>query len=83
MGSFQIEGGHKLKGAIIPQGAKNETLQVLCAVLLTNEKVTISNIPNILDVNKLIDLLKSLGVKVNFISKGKYEFQADKVDINF
>ena len=74
MGSFQIEGGHKLKGAIIPQGAKNETLQVLCAVLLTNEKVTISNIPNILDVNKLIDLLKSLGVKVNFISKGKYEF---------
>ena len=71
MGSFQIEGGHKLKGAIIPQGAKNETLQVLCAVLLTNEKVTISNIPNILDVNKLIDLLKSLGVKVNFISKGK------------
>ena len=68
MGSFQIEGGHKLKGAIIPQGAKNESLQVLCAVLLTNEKVTISNIPNILDVNKLIDLLKSLGVKVNFIS---------------
>tara|TARA_B100000945_G_scaffold2313_1_gene2005 strand:+ start:1035 stop:2342 length:1308 start_codon:yes stop_codon:yes gene_type:complete len=83
MGSFQIEGGHKLKGAIIPQGAKNESLQVLCAVLLTNEKVTISNIPNIVDVNKLIDLLKSLGVKVNFISKGKYEFQADKVDINF
>ena len=83
MGSFQIEGGHKLKGAITPQGAKNETLQVLCAVLLTNEKVTISNIPNILDVNKLIDLLKSLGVKVNFISKGKYDFQADKVDINF
>ena len=83
MGSFQIEGGHKLKGAVIPQGAKNEALQILCAVLLTKEKVTISNIPNILDVNILINLLKSLGVKVNLLSKGKYEFQADKVDIDF
>ena len=83
MGSFQIEGGHKLKGAIIPQGAKNEALQILCAVLLTNEKVTISNIPNILDVNKLINLLRSLGVKVNPLSKGKYEFQADQVDMDF
>ena len=54
MGSFQIEGGHKLKGAIIPQGAKNEALQILCAVLLTNEKVTISNIPNIVDVNSCL-----------------------------
>ena len=53
MGSFQIEGGHKLNGAITPQGAKNEALQILCAVLLTNDKVTISNIPNIVDVNKL------------------------------
>ncbi len=83
MGSFQIQGGHKLEGAIIPQGAKNEALQILCAVLLTKEKVTISNIPNILDVNKLINLLKSLGVEVNLLSKGKYEFQADQVDIDF
>jgi UDP-N-acetylglucosamine 1-carboxyvinyltransferase len=83
MGSFQIEGGHKLNGAITPQGAKNEALQILCAVLLTNEKVTISNIPNIVDVNKLINLLKSLGVKINLLSKGKYEFQADQVDMDF
>lgn len=83
MGSFQIEGGQKLKGAITPQGAKNEALQVLCAVLLTKEKVTISNIPNIVDVNKLINLLASLGVKVNALSKGKYEFQADQVDMDF
>ena len=83
MGSFQIEGGHKLKGAITPQGAKNEALQILCAVLLTDEKVTISNIPNIVDVNRLINLLKSLGVKINLLSKGKYEFQADQVDMDF
>ena len=83
MGSFQIEGGHKLNGVITPQGAKNEALQILCAVLLTNEKVTISNIPNIVDVNKLINLLKSLGVKINLLSKGKYEFQADQVDMDF
>jgi UDP-N-acetylglucosamine 1-carboxyvinyltransferase len=83
MGSFQIEGGHKLDGAITPQGAKNEALQILCAVLLTKEKITISNIPNILDVNKLINLLKSLGVNVYHLSKGKYEFKADKVNIDF
>ncbi len=83
MGSFQIEGGHKLKGAIIPQGAKNEALQILCAVLLTKEKVTISNIPNIVDVNKLINLLKCLGVKVNSLKRGKYEFQADQLDRDF
>ena len=64
MSSFVVTGGKKLKGEITPQGAKNEALQILCAVLLTPEKVTISNIPNILDVNKLIDLLKSLGVKI-------------------
>ena len=83
MGSFQIEGGHKLDGVIIPQGAKNEALQILCAVLLTKEKITISNIPNIVDVNKLLNLLKGLGVKVNYLSKGKYEFKADKVNMDF
>ena len=64
MGTFQIDGGHALSGSIQPQGAKNEALQILCAVLLTPEKVIIHNIPDILDVNKLISLLKSLGVKV-------------------
>ena len=64
MGTFQIEGGHALKGEIQPQGAKNEALQILCAVLLTPEKVTIHNIPDILDVNKLINILKSLGVRL-------------------
>ena len=64
MGSFQIEGGHRLKGNITPQGAKNEALQILCAVLLTEETVTISNLPDIVDVNKLIGLLQKMGVKV-------------------
>ena len=63
MGSFVINGGNRLEGEIIPQGAKNEALQILCAPLLTSEKVTIKNLPNIVDVNKLIDLLKSMGVK--------------------
>ncbi|MBT4826361.1 MAG: UDP-N-acetylglucosamine 1-carboxyvinyltransferase [Flavobacteriaceae bacterium] len=83
MGSFQIEGGHRLKGNITPQGAKNEALQILCAVLLTEETVTISNIPDIVDVNKLIGLLKKMGVKVTFLEKGKYAFTADAVDLNF
>ena len=83
MDSFQIQGGEKLAGTIIPQGAKNEALQVLSAVLLTDKKIIISNIPNILDVNNLISLLKCLGVKVKMISKGKYEFLADKIDISF
>ena len=64
MATFVIEGGHKLHGAITPQGAKNEALQVLCAVLLTKETVVINNLPNILDVNNLIDLLASIGVTV-------------------
>jgi len=64
MGTFKIEGGHRLKGEITPQGAKNEALQILCAVLLTPEEVTITNIPDIVDVNKLIKLLGNLGVKV-------------------
>ena len=66
MESFVINGGNRLEGEIIPQGAKNEALQILCAVLLTPKKVTITNLPNIVDVNKLIDLLKSMGVKVHF-----------------
>jgi len=64
MASFEIHGGKPLKGELVPQGAKNEALQILCAVLLTPDKVTISNIPDIIDVNKLIDLLQTMGVKV-------------------
>lgn len=83
MGTFKVRGGKELKGEITPQGAKNETLQILCAVLLTPEKVTISNIPDIIDVNKLIDLLKDLGVKVNKIKSDTYTFQADEVNLDF
>lgn len=83
MSSFIIEGGHKLSGEIEPQGAKNETLQIIAATLLTSEPVTITNVPEILDVCNLIELLKGLGVKVTRHSKGNYTFQADNVDINF
>ena len=83
MGTFKIEGGHKLKGNIVPQGAKNEALQIICAVLVTSEKVTIHNIPQIVDVLKLINLLKNLGVKVNQISNNSYEFQADEIDLDY
>ena len=83
MGTFKIEGGHQLKGSIQPQGAKNEALQILCAVLLTPEKVTINNIPDIVDVNKLINLLKKLGVKIEKISKGTFTFQADEVNLTY
>ena len=83
MGTFQIEGGHKLKGEITPQGAKNEALQILCAVLLTPEKVIIENIPDILDVNQLIRILEKLGVKVEKLDKGKYSFIADEVNLNY
>lgn len=83
MGTFKIEGGHQLKGSIQPQGAKNEALQILCAVLLTPEKVTINNIPDIIDVNKLINLLKKLGVKVEKLSKATYTFKADEVDLKY
>ena len=83
MGSFQIEGGVPLKGEIIPQGAKNEALQILCAVLLTSEKVTINNVPDILDVNKLMHLLKQLGVKIERIGKGSFTFQADELDLDY
>ena len=83
MGTFSIKGGVKLKGEVIPQGAKNEALQVICSCLLTDKKVIIDNIPEIIDVLKLIDLLKSLGVKVNKIKKNKYSFLADNVDIDY
>ncbi len=83
MESFVIEGGHPLKGSITPQGAKNEALQILCAVLLTPETVTIHNIPDIVDVNKLIQLLKNLGVKVEQVSSGSYQFCADRVNMDY
>ncbi len=83
MSSFQIEGGHKLKGDITAQGAKNEALQILCATLLTAEKVTISNIPDIVDVNNLIQLLEKLGVIVQKIQPGTYSFKAESIDIEF
>ena len=81
--AFSIEGGHKLSGEIIPQGAKNEALQVICCTLLTDEEVVIKNIPEILDVLKLIDLLKGLNVKVVQISKGCYRFKADNLDLEY
>tara|TARA_R110002051_G_scaffold3333_1_gene18027 strand:+ start:27119 stop:28432 length:1314 start_codon:yes stop_codon:yes gene_type:complete len=83
MGTFQIEGGHSLKGDIQPQGAKNEALQILCAVLLTPEKVTISNIPDIRDVNKLIEILGNLGVKIQKLSKGVFTFQSDDLNLDY
>ena len=83
MASFKIEGGHKLKGTITPQGAKNEVLQILCAVLLTPEKVTINNVPDIIDVNKLIFILGELGVKVEKLSSNAYSFQADELNLEY
>lgn len=83
MASFVIEGGYKLHGEITPQGAKNEVLQVVCATLLTDEEVTISNIPNILDVNNLIQLLRDMGVKVSKKSVDTYSFQADDVNLSY
>src|SRR5919112_4077056 len=83
MACFEVIGGNKLKGEIIPQGAKNEALQILCAVLLTSEPVTISNIPDIRDVNKLIELLRDMGVKVGKLSTDTYVFQADSVNLDY
>ena len=80
MAAFIIEGGHKLHGSITPQGAKNEALQVLCATLLTTEQVVIGNVPNILDVNNLIDLLREMGVEVTPLSKGKFAFCAKSLN---
>ncbi|WP_281298421.1 UDP-N-acetylglucosamine 1-carboxyvinyltransferase [Flavobacterium limnophilum] len=83
MGVFKIEGGVSLKGEITPQGAKNEALQILCAVLLTPEKVTINNIPDIIDINKLITLLGNLGVKIQKNGPGSFTFQADEVNVGY
>lgn len=83
MSSFKIEGGQKLGGSITPQGAKNEALQVICATLLTPEKIIICNIPEILDVLNLIDLLKDFGVKVEKITADTYSFQADEINLNY
>ena len=83
MASFKIKGGKKLSGEITPQGAKNEALQILSAVLLSAEKITISNIPDIIDVNKLIEILADLGVKVNKLAKGSYSFQADEINLDY
>lgn len=83
MESFIIEGGRRLKGEITPQGAKNEALQVICASLLTSEEVRIQNLPDILDVNNLILLLKDIGVKVTYHGHGDYSFVADSLDLNY
>ena len=83
MASFVIEGGYPLSGEITPQGAKNETLQILCAVLLTAERVVIENIPDIVDVNKLIDILRCLGVSVEKLSADTYAFTADNIDLEY
>ena len=83
MATFKVQGGNKLSGEIIPQGAKNEALQILCAVLLTSENVIIENIPNIRDVNILINLLEDLEVKVKKIDNNTYSFQADKVNVDY
>ena len=83
MSSFEIIGGKPLKGELIPQGAKNEALQIICAVLLSPEKITINNIPEIVDVIKLIDLLKSMGVKIEKLASNKYSFQSDNIDLDY
>lgn len=83
MALFKIEGGHELSGSVTPQGAKNEVLQILCAVLLTPEKVRINNVPDIIDVNKLIFILGELGVKINRIDKNTYDFQADELNLDY
>jgi UDP-N-acetylglucosamine 1-carboxyvinyltransferase len=83
MASFIIEGGHRLKGDIHPQGAKNEVLQIVCATLLTSEEVIVDNIPDILDSNNLIQLMRDMGVKVQKLAVDKYSFQADNVDLAY
>ena len=83
MSSFIIEGGHLLSGTICPQGAKNEALQVICATLLTAQEVTIRNIPDIRDVNNLIQLLRDIGVKVQQIHRNDYSFCADELRLDY
>jgi UDP-N-acetylglucosamine 1-carboxyvinyltransferase len=83
MGTFKITGGQPLSGSITPQGAKNEALQIICAVLLTDKEVVLENVPDIIDVNKLIDLLSSMGVKVKKIGPSKFSFCADTINLSF
>lgn len=83
MGSFEVRGGNRLKGEIVPQGAKNEALQILSAVVLTDAEITISNIPDILDVNLLIELLQDMGVKTKKLDTDTYRFKADNIDIDY
>lgn len=83
MESFIIEGGHRLSGTIVPQGAKNEALEVICATLLTSEEVIIRNVPDILDVNNLIKLLQDIGVKVKKLAPNEFSFQADEVNLDY
>ena len=83
MSTFKVTGGRRLKGELHPQGAKNEALQILCAVLLTKEEVIIKNIPDIRDVNILINLLKDLNVQIEKINNTTYRFKADKVNIDY
>jgi len=83
MATFKVKGGLKLKGDLHPQGAKNEALQILCAVLLTPEQIIMENVPNIRDVNILIDLLRDLNVTVKQIDETTYSFKAESVDINY
>jgi len=83
MGVFKIDGGHKLKGEVIPQGAKNEVLQIICATLLTPEKVIVENVPDIIDVNKLMFILQKLGVKIEKIAPNTFSFQADEIEISY
>lgn len=83
MGTFKIEGGHKLKGTLTPQGAKNEALQILAAVLLSAEKITIKNIPEIRDILRMIELLEGLGVKIEKLGKGEYTFQSDDLNLDY
>ena len=83
MASFVIEGGHRLSGEIHPQGAKNEVLQIICATLLTAEEVTVHNIPDILDVNNLIQLMRDMGVTVSRKGLDTYCFKAEKLDLSY
>ncbi|MAV00887.1 MAG: UDP-N-acetylglucosamine 1-carboxyvinyltransferase, partial [Flavobacteriaceae bacterium] len=83
METFKIKGGFELKGEITPQGAKNEALQVICATILTDKIVTIHNIPDIIDVKRLIDLLSKLGVNIKKINTNSYSFQSDKLNLDY
>ena len=83
METFKIKGGYELNGEITPQGAKNEALQVICASILTNDKVVINNIPDIIDVKRLINLLSKLGVNVEKLSSNSYSFQANNINLNY